>query len=80
MLSLNIFNLVKRTNDGDGCRGCLTARQSRQPSKKRRALGEISANSRLQKRARSTIYGCEACDQPLCKEGPWEAFHGQNCE
>lgn len=71
---------VRRAQEQD-CRGCFIAGQSREPSKKRRALGEISGNSRLQKRPRSTMYGCKACDQPLCKEGPcWEAFHSQKRE
>jgi hypothetical protein len=71
---------VRRAREQD-CRGCSIAGQSREPSKKRRVLGEISGNSRPQKRPRSTVYGCEACDQPLCKEGPcWEAFHSQNRE
>jgi hypothetical protein len=66
-----------RAREQDCC-GCFIAGQSREPSKKRKVLGEISANQRLQKRPRSTMYGCKACDQPLCKEGPcWEAFHSQ---
>jgi hypothetical protein len=60
---------IRRAREQD-CRGCFIAGLFREPSKKRRALGEISANQRPQKRPRSTVYGCKACDQPLCKEGP----------
>ena len=61
------------------CQGCSLAGQSREPSKKRKALAEVSTNQRPQKRPRSIVYGCKACDTPLCKEGPcWDAYHSQN--
>jgi hypothetical protein len=64
---------------GQDCWGCFLAGQERKPLKKQKVLGELSANQRPQKIRRSTIYSCEACDAPLCKEGPcWEAFHSQN--
>jgi hypothetical protein len=70
--------LQERKND---CQGCSLVEQSRKPSQKRRALGEISTNQRPRKRPRSTVYGCGVCDTPLCKEGPcWEAYHGRNVE
>jgi hypothetical protein len=69
---------IRREREQD-CKGCTFAGQSREPSKKRKALEEISTNQRPQKRARATVYGCKACDIPLCKEGPcWEAYHGRN--
>ena len=57
------------------CMGCALTGQARKPEK-RKALGEVSANQVPRKRPRSTIYGCNACDIPLCKEGPcWDEFH-----
>jgi len=57
------------------CKGCFLAGQVRKPEK-RKALGEISGNQRVSKRPRSTVYGCKACDVPLCKEGPcWDEYH-----
>jgi hypothetical protein len=57
------------------CKGCSLTGQVRKPEK-RKALGEISANQGPRKRPRSTIYGCKACDIPLCKEGPcWDEYH-----
>ena len=60
------------------CIGCSLIGQVRKPEK-RKALGEISANQGPRKRPRSTIYGCKACDIPLCKEGPcWDEYHKKN--
>jgi len=57
------------------CMGCALTGQARKPEK-RKALGEISANQGPRKRPRSTVYGCKACDIPLCKEGPcWDEYH-----
>jgi hypothetical protein len=57
------------------CRGCALTGQARKPEK-RKALGEISANQGPRKRPRSTVYGCKACDIPLCKEGTcWDEYH-----
>jgi hypothetical protein len=57
------------------CMGCALTGQVRKPEK-RKALGEITANQGSRKRPRSSIYGCKACDVPLCKEGPcWDEYH-----
>jgi hypothetical protein len=57
------------------CMGCALTGQARKPEKGK-ALDEISTNEGAQKRPRSTIYGCKACDIPLCKEGPcWDEYH-----
>ena len=57
------------------CMGCVLTGQARKPEK-RKALGEISANQGPRKRPRSTVYGCKACNIPLCKEGPcWDEYH-----
>ena len=57
------------------CIGCALTGQARKPEK-HKALSEISANQVPRKQPRSTIYGCKACDIPLCKEGPcWDEYH-----
>ena len=66
---------VRRAQAQD-CRGCSIAGQSREPSKKRRALEEISGNLRLQKRPRRTVYRWKACvwsmtPKGVCARGIW---------
>jgi hypothetical protein len=71
---------VYRERDED-CRGCSLVGRVREPSRKRKALGELSTNQIAPKRAKSSVYGCKVCDVSLCKEGPcWKAYHDQFCE
>ena len=71
---------VHRQRDED-CRGCSLIGRVREPSKKRKVLGELSTNPSPPKRARSSVYGCKVCDVSLCKEGPcWKAYHDQYCK
>jgi hypothetical protein len=70
---------VHRSKTGDCC-GCHYAGLTRAP-KKRRILGEIDPNSGANFRARRSIYGCLACNVPLCKEGPcFDLFHERSVE
>ena len=59
---------------------CVVCKKEGIPTKKRRILGEISANTQsnsVQKGCRrTTAFGCEVCDVPLCKDnGCWQRFH-----
>ena len=57
------------------CQGCRYSGLTRQP-KKGSILGEISQNMRHYSKTRESIYGCQACDVPLCKEGPcFDQYH-----
>jgi hypothetical protein len=63
------------------CCGCSLTGQLRDPSLKRKALGELSTNQNAPKRPRASVYGCKVCDVSLCKEGPcWKAYHDQFCK
>jgi hypothetical protein len=79
-LALALEHTRTRRGKEQDCRGCSLTGQTREPSKKRKALAEVSTNRGPRKRrARATVYGCKACNTPLCKEGPcWEAYHSQN--
>jgi len=65
---------VHRGKKGE-CRGCSLLGQTR-TANKRRVLCEISLNVRNNFWARSSVYGCLACDVPLCKDGEcFEQYH-----
>ena len=71
---------VHREREQDCC-GCSLTGQLREPSLKRKALGELSTNQNAPKRPRASVYGCKVCDVSLCKEGPcWKAYHDQFCK
>jgi hypothetical protein len=61
------------------CRGCQYSGTSRVPNKKRRVLGELSQNTRHYYKARQSLYGCQACNVALCKDGDcFVLYHDHN--
>ena len=59
---------------------CVVCKKEGIPRQKRQALGEISANQQLNSVKegcrKSTEFGCNVCDTPLCKDSTcWSRFH-----
>jgi len=74
MIRLDDHQICRRKSPGD-CRGCKEIGLTAMP-RKRQVLGEITPNLDGSKRGKRSIFGCDICDIPLCKDGPcWAAYH-----
>ncbi len=74
MIRLDDHQICRRKSSGD-CRGCKEIGLTVMP-RKRQVLGEITPNLDGSKRGKRSIFGCDICDIPLCKDGPcWAAYH-----
>jgi Transposase IS4 len=65
-------SLIYRSHKGE----CVVCKRESIPRKKRKVLGEISANSKGSGCRKSSIYGCSICEIPLCKDSTcFDRFH-----
>ena len=73
-----LHNLTRREIQQDCvvCKGDI--KKELHTEKQRRVLGEISVNAKRNRQRKCTVFGCDICDTPLCKESTcWERFHSQ---
>ncbi len=74
MIRLDDHQICRRKSLDD-CRGCKEIGLAARP-RKRQVLSEITPNLGNSKRGKRSIFGCDICDIPLCKDGPcWAAYH-----
>jgi len=74
MIRLDDHQICRRKSLGD-CRGCKEIGRTARP-RNRQVLGEITPNLGDSGRGKRSIFGCDICDIPLCRDGPcWAAYH-----
>jgi len=74
MIRLDDHQICRRKSLED-CRGCKEIGRTVRP-RNRQVLDEITPNLGDSGRGKRSIFGCDICDIPLCRDGPcWAAYH-----
>ncbi len=73
MIRLDDHQICKRKSSED-CRGCKEIGLTVRP-RKRQVLDVITPNLGDSKRRKHSIFGCDICDIPLCRNGPCRAAY-----